>query len=171
MKSILLGITVSLIPFSNIQAQDDKNGDFYIEKPSKFIIGSHLHFYSGYEILEKSDAHTTLMFPVGFDVRYFRKKVIYDLNVSYTFIDMEDGFTSYFMSSASMGYWNDYGIISFSLISMIPIFHYDYLLGVDVTFENTVLPISFAVFKNAQMNRTFVFFSIKKSLFTLKTIR
>ena len=170
MKSILLVTLISLIPFSHLVCQKiDSLQTSNLELPSKVIVGMHLHFYSGYEILEKSDAHTALMFPLGFDVRLLTNKIIYDFNISYTFIDLNDGFTSYVIGSMSMGFWNNYGgIVSFGLVSMIPIFNYDYLFGVEANWENSLLPVSISAFKNSQFNRNFIFFSVKIPILNLK---
>ena len=173
MKKINLTVlttAIFLVACFKVAAQESES-DTDIWQPTKIYIGTHVYFYSGYEILEKDDAKSTLMFPVGADLRYFLKNKIYDFSASYTFIDLEEGFTSYMLLSAAMGYFNNYGIISFGLNTMIPLFDYSYLIGAEVTWEGSFIAVSLSGMRNPNKGRYYAFFGIKLPLFPIKVIK
>ncbi|MBL6448608.1 hypothetical protein JMN32_20015 [Fulvivirga sp. 29W222] len=143
----------------------------FLSAPTKTYIGTHINFYSGYEIFEKARAMSTQMFPIGFDARFFRQKVLYDISASYTFINLEGGFTSYLLLSTAIGTWNNSTVISIGPTYMLPLFNYDHLIGLELTWETTFIPLSLNGMYNPNADYYYVFFGIKLPIFPIKIIR
>ncbi|UII31093.1 hypothetical protein LVD17_22635 [Fulvivirga ulvae] len=143
----------------------------FLSAPTKTYIGTHINFYSGYEIFAKDRAAGTQMFPIGLDTRFFRQKVLYDISASYTFINLQGGFTSYVLLTAAVGTWNNSSVISLGPTYMLPLFNYDHLIGLELTWETTFIPLSLNGMYNPSAEYYYIFFGIKLPILPIKIIR